>query len=400
MPAGETPGLPPDLDLLSGIEDVVPAGLARAVREVPLVDHHVHGAFTADVERSAFEYALVEASTDPVPAWDSAFATPLGLSLRRWCAPLLGLPAHAGGEEYWEARSALGADELARRFTSAAGVERWVVDTGFSGGSVQSPTALAGTGGGTWSEIVRLEPMVERVVAEVAPADVADEVRTRLAAATAGPEQVGVKSIAAYRCGFDIDWSRPTDAAVAAAASALAAATPDGETPRVADPVLIAFAVHEAAALGLPIQLHVGFGDRDLDLHRTDPLLLLPLLRTVTVPVLLLHCYPFHRQAAYLAQAFDHVSFDIGLAINYLGPRSVELVGEAMELAPFAKQLYSSDAFGPPELHFLGSVLWRRGMAVTLGTWLRRGDCSEADAVDALHAIAGRNARRVYGLPG
>ena len=95
---------------------------------------------------------------------------------------------------------------------------------------------------------------------------------------------------------------------------------------------------------------------------------MLPLLRTMTpVPVLLLHCYPFHRQAGYLAQAFDHVNFDVGLAINYLGSRSTALVAEALDTAPFAKQLYSSDAFGPPELHLLGSVLWRRAMGLVLG---------------------------------
>jgi predicted TIM-barrel fold metal-dependent hydrolase len=140
-------------------------------------------------------------------------------------------------------------------------------------------------------------------------------------------------------------------------------------------------------------------GDRDLDLQRCDPMLLLPLLRSMpAVGVLLLHCYPFHRQAGYLAQAFDHVNFDVGLAVNYLGTRSTELVGEALELAPFAKQLYSSDAFGPPELHLLGSVLWRRAMGLVLGGWLRRGDCSVRDAIRVVDMIGVQNAQRVYQL--
>jgi predicted TIM-barrel fold metal-dependent hydrolase len=147
------------------------------------------------------------------------------------------------------------------------------------------------------------------------------------------------------------------------------------------------------------VQVHVGFGDRDLDLNRTDPLLLLPLLRAMTpVPVLLLHCYPFHRQAGYLAQAFDHVNFDVGLAINYLGSRSIALVGEALDTAPFAKQLYSSDAFGPPELHLLGAVLWRRAMGLVLGEWVRTGECGEQDAIAIVDMIGMRNAARVYGL--
>ena len=73
---------------------------------------------------------------------------------------------------------------------------------------------------------------------------------------------------------------------------------------------------------GLPVQLHVGLGDRDLDLHRVDPMLLLGLLRqpaVARVPVLLLHCYPYHRQAGYLAQAFPNVYIDVGLAVNHVG---------------------------------------------------------------------------------
>ncbi|HYZ66751.1 MAG TPA: amidohydrolase family protein, partial [Mycobacterium sp.] len=220
--------------------------------------------------------------------------------------------------------------------------------------------------------------------------------RTALQDAANSPDSVGTKTIAAYRTSFDIDWSRPTDAEVVKHARELAGRP---EPLRLDSPVLTAFAVHAAADHGLPVQVHVGFGDRDLDLHRTDPMLLLPLLRTMTpAPVLLLHCYPFHRQAGYLAQAFDHVNFDVGLAINYLGARSTALVAEALETAPFAKQLYSSDAFGPPELHLLGSVLWRRAMGRVLGDWIRTGDCAEQDAIQIVDMIGVHNAERVYTL--
>ena len=110
------------------------------------------------------------------------------------------------------------------------------------------------------------------------------------------------------------------------------------------------------------------------------------------MPVLLLHCYPFHRQAGYLAQAFPNVYCDVGLAVNHVGARSVEVVAESMELAPFARQLYSSDAWGPPELHLLGSVLWRRAMARVLGRWVREGDWTLADAVRVVGMIGRENA--------
>ena len=391
MPGGELH------DVFDGIEAQVPEGLAEHLRTAALIDHHVHGTFSEDIDRSTFEFSINEGSNDPVPPWMTNFDSPLGLSIRRWCAPLLGLPARADAEDYWKRRCELGADELAATMLRAAGVTHWIVDTGFKGDQITTHQRLAELAAGHSSEIVRLERVAEDLLdGGTSPEDYPAAMRAALASAAADPTVVGAKTIVAYRTGFDIDWTRPADADVVDRARALAARP---GSARIDDPVLISFGVHEAAAHGLPIQVHVGFGDRDLDLHRCDPLLLLPLLRAMPpVPVLLLHCYPFHRQAGYLAQAFDHVNFDVGLSINYLGTRSSGLVAEALEVAPFAKQLYSSDAFGPPELHVLGSVLWRRAMGVVLGDWIRSGDCAEADAIRIVDMIGAANAQRVYGI--
>ena len=116
--------------------------------------------------------------------------------------------------------------------------------------------------------------------------------------------------------------------------------------------------------------------------------------------MLLLHSYPFQRSAGYLAQMFPHVFLDVGLAINYAGPAAASIVRESMELAPLTKVLFSSDAWGAPELHLLGSWLWRRAMARVVGDWVARGDWSADDAERAIRLAAGGNARRVYGLPG
>lgn len=388
MPAGDV------IDVFDRVQ--VPEKLADHLRTVELVDHHVHGVFNEPVDRAGFEESINEGSTDPIPGFMTQFDSPLGLSLRRWCAPLLGLDAFADADTYWKRRAELTPGELADVFLPPARVARWVVDTGFKGDLISTPQRLTELSGAPCSEILRLERLAEDLLEAGTAAEAFPEAfRAALTAAAANPEIVGTKTIAAYRTGFDIDWSRPSDTQVVEHARALAARP----STRVDSPVLIAFGVHEAAERQLPIQVHVGFGDRDLDLQRTDPLLLLPLLRTmVPVPVLLLHCYPFHRQAGYLAQAFDHVNFDVGLGINYLGVRSTALVAEAMETAPFAKQLYSSDAFGPPELHLLGSVLWRRAMGLELGGWIQRGDCSVEDAIRIVDMIGVHNARRVYGL--
>lgn len=391
MPVGEP------ADVFAGVGDDVPDALADHLRRVELVDHHVHGAFEKSIDRAGFEAAINEGTTDPVPPFMTQFDSPLGLAIRRWCAPLLGLEPHADADAYWRRRCELAPDELARLMLRAAGISRWIVDTGFKGDLICTPERLTQLSGSPSSSILRLERLAEELLETgMDPDAFPDAFRAALQDAADSPDTVGTKTIAAYRTSFDIDWSRPDDKQVIDHARALARRP---KPLRLDNPVLIAFGVHEAADRGLPVQVHVGFGDRDLDLHRTDPMLLLPLLRTMTpVPVLLLHCYPFQRQGGYLAQAFDHVNFDVGLAINYLGVRSTALVAEALDTAPFAKQLFSSDAFGPPELHLLGSVLWRRAMGLVLGDWIRTGDCAEVDAIRIVDMIGVHNAARVYGL--
>jgi predicted TIM-barrel fold metal-dependent hydrolase len=74
------------------------------------------------------------------------------------------------------------------------------------------------------------------------------------------------------------------------------------------------------------------------------------------------------------------------------------VVAESLELAPFGKVLFSSDAWGPPELHYLGALLWRRATARVLGGWVADGDWSHADALRVAEMVGAGNARRVYRL--
>jgi predicted TIM-barrel fold metal-dependent hydrolase len=174
-----------------------------------------------------------------------------------------------------------------------------------------------------------------------------------------------------------------------------------GEPARLADPVLLRHVIWAGVDRGLPLQFHVGLGDPDLRLHRADPLLMTEFIESVEpygVPVMLLHCYPFHRHAGHLAQAYPHVHFDVGLAVNYVGSAAREIVAQSLELAPFAKILYSSDAWGPAELHYLGALLWRRALGQVLAERVRDGDWSRADAIRVATMVGRDNARRVYRL--
>jgi predicted TIM-barrel fold metal-dependent hydrolase len=370
-----------------------------AVDQLGLVDHHCHSVTGAELDRPGFEAYLTEAP-DPAAAGGSTFDTQLGLAIRRWCAPVLDLDPHPEPEDYLARRAALGAAAANRLLLRAAGAVELLVDGGYQPAQPLAPDALATAATARVRPVLRLESVAEEVAAAGVPAaGYAAAFAERLAAAAA--TAVAVKSIAAYRTGLDLDPARPGPAEVTAAAGRwLAAATGPGR-PRLADPVLTRHLLWAAVDLGLPLQLHTGFGDPDLRLHRADPALLSDFCAATAgsgTAIALLHCYPYHRQAAYLASVYPHVYLDVGLALNHVGARASAVLAETLELAPFGKLLYSSDAFGLAELYLLGALQFRRALSAVLGGWVVAGDLTGADADRYATMIGAGTARRLYRL--
>lgn len=365
------------------------------VQALRLVDHHCHSVLAGAPDVTAFGALLTEADA-PAPEGDP-FDSALGLSVRRWCAPVLDLPPHAPAADYLARRAEVGAREANCRLLAASGTGRLLVDTGWRSDELLGLAELGAAAGASVSEVLRLEVVAEQVAdAGVGPADyprlVAEAISRRAGAV------VGCKSILAYRHGFDIDPARPADAQVRAAASAWLPQRPGAP---LIDPVLLRHALWCGVDTGLPLQLHTGFGDGDEDLHRANPILLTGFCRATAAtgtPVVLLHCYPYHREAAWLAHVFGHVYLDVGLASTFAGPRASALLAEVLEIAPFGKVLYSSDAFGLAELYYLAALRFRRAVYQVLDGWRRDGEAAERDVQRIAAMIAGDNARRLYRL--
>ncbi|MEP6696479.1 MAG: amidohydrolase family protein [Pseudonocardiales bacterium] len=365
-----------------------------------LIDHHCHGVVRHDLEPAEFDALLSEGGAAPTGM--SNFDTPAGLAVRRNCAPVLDLEPHVPAEEYLGRRVELGTEEVTRRLMAAAGTRMFLVDAGFRSAELLSPAELGSAAGGAAREIVRLESVAESLAAGgVEAGEFADSYVEALGAAVLSTEAAGLKSVAAYRIGLDFDPSAPARQEVKAAAEHWLAGGPGPHGWRLADPVLIRSLLWSAVEVGLPIQFHTGFGDRDLDLHRANPVLLTEFIRLVPerLPIMLLHCYPYHREAGYLAAAYPQVYVDVGLALNFVGPgRAGAVLAEALELTPFGKLLYSSDAFGLPELYHLSGVVFRRALASLFDDLVDAGEWTAADAARIAQLIGSGNAVRAYGL--
>lgn len=161
----------------------------------------------------------------------------------------------------------------------------------------------------------------------------------------------------------------------------------------VRDRLLAALAANRDTGDPLPLQVHTGFGDPDVLLARSDPSLLKPLLeRFPETPFVLLHGYPFHRQAGWLASVYPNVFFDLSLTIPHVA-RPAAVLAEAIELAPLSKLLYASDAVRTPELYLLAAVWWRDALAAVLGPLL-----GDDEALAAGRLILRDNAVGLYRL--
>ena len=278
----------------------------------------------------------------------------------------------------YQRRLATDPAEYASAMLRATGTELMLVDDGY-------PPADVGT---SWQELGELADCPSRPVlriervAEEAAGDALDAVR----AAVSGARErgyVALKTIAAYRGGLDLDALGPS----------MRSDRLEGFGMREA--LLAALEANEASGDPLPLQVHTGFGDSDLFLPRASPGYLGPLVeRFRATSFVLLHCYPFVREAGWLAHVYSNVYFDLSLTIPHVS-RPAAALAEALELAPVSKLLYASDAARTPELYLLAAIWWRDALAAVLPEAL-----PAAAAENAARMILRENAQALYRLSG
>jgi hypothetical protein len=282
-------------------------------------------------------------------------------------------------------------------------VEALLVDTGYPPGAMPLaemrrllPCAI--------HEVFRIETCAERLLAQRLPYEAFLEAfREELKGAA--PRCVAFKSIIAYRSGLAIGAWPPAQAA-SAYQDVVARLETGGSRRLVQKPLLdtlFRVALEVAHDTDRPLQVHSGFGDPDIDLLQSNPLLLRPVLEDAgwaSVRIVLLHmAYPYFREAAFLTAIYPQVFLDLSLALPFLGPGAVPPLTETLALAPSSKLLYGSDVGNLPELFALSADWGRAALGEVLGWLIERGGLSASEGRMIGREILSANATALYALP-
>lgn len=381
------------------------ATLAAAIAQIPFIDHHVH---QPNKDRhlltvAEFRRPFTEAALPAV--WRDHLGTLIGYRwMVRELAALLGVAADEA--TVVAARNARPEAEYHRLLADAANLGAAYADDLFDLGNCFEVGAWADLLGRPVHRLLRVETFVELGYATCATLDLA---LARLAAEIAAAESrgiVGLKSIAAYRTG--LAFAPPTGEVRRRAASAygqLRAAALGGGSGRIADKDLVDTivwtAIEAAIPQRLPMQFHVGLGDDDIVMTQNDPTLMRALFRHEPfrdVPLVLLHCYPYHRQAAYLASVYPNAYVDLGLTIPIVGPGAERVLAETLELTPTSQLLASTDGHMTPEFQWFGVFVWRWALTRLLDNYVNLHILDEVAAIDIASALMRDNAQRIHPL--
>src|SRR5438132_736408 len=304
------------------------AGLLAEWEGIRAVDHHCHPLLRWPLELTPLRFrAVFSEAADPVIVRDHV---PCTVAYRGAVACLAAALGCAATEDaILAARDGKDPASYANRLLERSGTGVLLLDHGFGGEAVFSAAEHRKEISLPQHEIVRLETLAEdRVLDAGGPPEWRQAVRAGLRAAVEGGA-CAVKTIAAYRSGLQLRRHSPDEVA-REFSQWRAAVKKDGDhpkessrpRPRLSGAALCHTLVFEAAAccraLGVPLQVHCGFGDPDEDLALASPLGLRPLFEDPALAglnVALLHCYPYHREAAYLAAVYPGAFMDLSLAV-------------------------------------------------------------------------------------
>jgi uncharacterized protein len=248
--------------------------------------------------------------------------------------------------------------------------------------------------------IYRIEPLIVELLAqEIGWSEFRQRYDDAIADALTNQGFRGVKSIIAYRTGLDVSpLSRAPDQGYLAL-DAIRRGLGGGAMKKLRD-YLLCRAMELCIEFDVPMQIHTGMGDHEVNLVLSRPAYLMDLLRFPAFRachVILVHGgYPFHGEAGYMAGVLPRVYCDIGEGVPFAGHGASRILRETLEMAPFSKVLYSSDGYSVPEILYTSALAGKHAVSQVIGELVDAGWMLRGNASSAAEAILAGNARRLY----
>ena len=371
---------------------------------LPILDQHCHGLLRDGTVADPAAYArFFTESGDPTMHARHVPETVFYRWAIRELAALFGCAPTT--EAVLAARGGVAADALAQRLLGDASIAGLLVDHGYLTEETWSPAELGARLPCRVLPILRLEALAQTLIVLHETFDAMADAYSAAVERARADGFVALKSIIAYRTGLRVQPASRDDAR-AAFAPVKERARREGRVrlaTKTLNDYLLLRALEIAEQQAMPVQIHTGFGDADLDLREANPLHVRPLLesgRYAHVPFVLLHAsYPYVRELGYLAAIYPNVYADVGLAIPQLAAEIPTMLRQLLGLTPSTKVVYSSDASQIPELFWLAARWGRRGLAMVLGELITLGALDGDEALAVARRVLGGNAAGIYGLP-
>lgn len=248
-------------------------------------------------------------------------------------------------------------------------------------------------------EISRIEPlMVELSTRNESFEEFHNEFRKRLQNDLQQSHVVGLKTIIAYRSGLDVGEMDEVEASEDYRLFR--------ENTRAKAKTFRDYCFHIAMECCTEakkfMHIHTGIGDGEVVLPKASPSFLLDVFRKekyASTKVHLVHGgYPWIEEAAFIVSILPNVYMDISLQNPFTGHGVERIISQVLELAPFDKVMYGSDAFTVPEMNWIGVKLFVECFERVLDGWVERDYMDKEKAQFIGEMVLYRNFETIYNI--
>ena len=368
--------------------------LRAVIRNCPVVDNHAHNLLLPDKLQA---YDLVTSMTEArAPALNDAYTTLSHIRGAHQLKELYGCQEDADWNSILAKRAKLlGEDPIGLIRKCLEGTHTILMDDGLSVDDVHPYHFHDQFTMGKTRRIVRIETEAQDVMRALmenpnrkfsADMDGKDALwvefargfEQRIKSLIHDPEVAGFKSVVCYRTGLDIEPEHLSESALSTAIDDFHLYVDINATQgqyRIAHKGINDFLVGgtlqlltsslNETGMSKPIQFHTGLGDSDINLLRSNPAYLQPVIEKYPhVPFVILHSsYPYTREAGYLATVFSNAYLDVGEVFPMLSrDGQISVLRQSLELTPASKLLWSTDGHFFPESYWLGNKQFRKAL--------------------------------------